>query len=287
MRSCGANIAIVSITLFALVFFVLAGLPQLWSKSEAVWHPFLLSSETGIPWPGLLEATALMFVAFTGYARIATLGEEMRDPERTIPRAIIATLVVSALLYISVGAVAIAAIGPQALAEAVRTDVAPLVAAARTFDLPITHVIVGVGAITAMLGVALNLILGLSRVVLAMGCRADMPGLFANVNTSGSPSSAVIAVGIAIGALALIGNVEVTWSFSAFTVLIYYAITNLAALRLPKEKRLYSPLFAWAELAACLALAFFVEHEIWMISLGLIGAGLIWHTVAQRRARLE
>ena len=139
-RSNRANIAIVSITLFALVFFVLAGMPQLWGKGQESWHPFFLSSETGSPWPGLLEATALMFVAFTGYARIATLGEEMRDPERTIPRAIIATLVVSALLYISVGAVAIAAIGAQSLAEAVRTDVAPLVAAARTFDLPVTHI---------------------------------------------------------------------------------------------------------------------------------------------------
>ena len=139
--------------------------------------PFFLTSDGQSPWPGLLEATALMFVAFTGYARIATLAEEMRNPERTIPSAIIATLVVSALLYISVAAVAIAAIGPQSPAEAVRTDVAPLVAAARTFDLPAAHTIVTIGAITAMLGVALNLILALSRVVLAMGRRADMPGV--------------------------------------------------------------------------------------------------------------
>ena len=280
-RSNRANIAIVSITLFALGFFVLAGLPQLWSKGEEPWHPFFLTSDGQSPWPGLLEATALMFVAFTGYARIATLAEEMRDPERTIPSAIIATLVVSALLYISVAAVAIAAIGPQSLAEAVRTDVAPLVAAARTFDLPATHTIVTIGAITAMLGVALNLILGLSRVVLAMGRRADMPGVFANVDASGSPNLAVIAVGVAIAAMALIGNVEVTWSFSAFTVLIYYAITNLAALRLPKEKRLYSPLIAWAGLAACLALAFFVERQIWMVGVALIGAGIVWHVVMQ------
>ena len=60
-----------------------------------------------------------------------------------------------------------------------------------------------------------------------------------------------------------IGNVEITWSFSAFTVLIYYAITNLAALRLPNEKRLYPPVIAWAGLTACLGLAFFVEREIW------------------------
>jgi basic amino acid/polyamine antiporter, APA family len=278
-RSNRANIVIVSVTLFALVFFVLAGLPQVWSKGAEPWLPFLRPSAGGSPWPGLLEGTALMFVAFTGYARIATLGEEMRDPTRTIPRAIIYTLVVSALLYIAVGAVGIATVGPKALAEAARTDVAPLVAAARTFDLPAAHLIVSVGAVTAMLGVALNLILGLSRVVLAMGRRADMPSLFARVDRSGSPTPAIVAAGAAIAALALIGNVEITWSFSAFTVLIYYAVTNLAALRLPEEKRLYSPAIAWAGLAACLSLAFFVEREVWMVGLALIGIGLVWHAL--------
>lgn len=65
-------------------------------------------------------------------------------------------------------------------------------------------------------------------------------------------------------------------------MLIYYAITNLAALRLPKEKRLYSTLIAWAGLAACLFLAFWVDRQIWLIGLGLIGAGLLWHVVAGR-----
>jgi APA family basic amino acid/polyamine antiporter len=277
-RSNRANIVIVSVTLFALVFFVLAGLPQVWSKP---WLPFLPASDGGSPWPSLLESTALMFVAFTGYARIATLGEEMRDPTRTIPQAIIYTLVVSALVYIAVGSVAIAAIGPEALAEAALSDVAPLVAAARTFGLPAMPYIVSIGAVTAMLGVALNLILGLSRVVLAMGRRGDLPALFANVNGSGSPVPAVIAAGAAIAALALIGKVEITWSFSAFTVLIYYALTNLAALRLPKEKQLYSPLIAWAGLAACLSLAFFVEREVWMVGVGIILAGLLWHRSAR------
>jgi basic amino acid/polyamine antiporter, APA family len=276
-RSNRANIVIVSVTLFALVFFVLAGLPQVWSKGAVPWLPFLRPAAEGSPWPGLLEATALMFVAFTGYARIATLGEEMRDPTRTIPRAIIYTLVVSAILYIAVAAVGITAVGPEALAQAARTEVAPLVAAARSFDFPAAYLIVSVGAVTAMLGVALNLILGLSRVVLAMGRRADMPRLFARVDGSGSPTPAIIAAGTAIAALALIGNVEVTWSFSAFTVLIYYAITNLAALRLPAPKRLYSPAIAWAGLAACLGLAFFVEREVWMVGLALIAAGLLWH----------
>jgi len=192
-----------------------------------------------------------------------------------------ATLIVSSLIYVAVGAAGIGTVGADKLAEAAATEVAPLVIAAKTFDVPIAYWIVGIGAVTAMLGVALNLILGLSRMLLAMGRRRDMPGLFAEVNSSGSPVSAIIAVGIGIAALALIGNVETTWSFSAFTVLIYYAITNLAALRLPQENRLYPRAVAWCGLLACLSLAFFVEREIWMVGIGLIAAGLIWHATAR------
>ena len=87
-----------------------------------------------------------------------------------------------------------------------------------------------------------------------------------------------------IAALTLPGNVKLTWSASAFSVLIYYAITNLAALRLPREKRRYPAAIAWAGLAASLALAFFVEREVWLSGLALIAAGLVWHAVARKLA---
>jgi basic amino acid/polyamine antiporter, APA family len=282
-QSSRTNIVIVSITMFALFFFVIAGSLTAWSAGSKLWQPFFQAGEGGSgPVASLLQAAALMFVAFTGYARIATLGEEVKEPRSTIPRAIIYTLILSGLLYVAVGAVGISTIGPEGLAGAAQTEVAPLEVAARTFGIPGATWIISIGAMTAMLGVLLNLLLGLSRMLLAMGRRRDMPGLFASVNASGSPVPAVIAVGVAIGALALLGDVKATWSFSAFTVLIYYAITNLAALRLPKEKRLYSPLIAWAGLAACLFLAFWVERQIWLIGLGLIGAGLLWHAAARR-----
>ena len=136
-----------------------------------------------------------------------------------------------------------------------------------------------------MLGVLLNLILGLSRVLLAMGRRRDMPAITAQVNAdSSTPYVAVIIMGVVIALLVLVGNVKTTWSFSAFTVLIYYSITNLSALQLKPEERLFPRWLAWAGLAACLFLAFWVEVQIWLVGLGLIGAGLIWHAVAQRLA---
>ena len=86
-----------------------------------------------------------------------------------------------------------------------------------------------------------------------------------------------------IAALTLIGSVETTWAFSAFTVLIYYAVTNLAALRLPEKERIYSRGFAIAGLIACLFLAWWVPPRIWLVGFGLIVAGLTWHVLARRR----
>ncbi len=284
-RSNLANIAIVSLTLFSLGFFVIAGLPVVAAAGLSNFTPFFPApnAESGSPVEAVLHASALMFVAYTGYGRIATLGEEVQEPRKTIPKAIVVTMVLTMLLYITVAIVSVGSVGSAGLSVATGVKAAPLELAARRFGIPGSAQILTIGAIAAMLGVLLNLILGLSRVLLAMGRRRDMPGVVARLNRTGTtPYWAVIVVGIAIAGLVLTGNVKTTWSFSAFTVLIYYAITNLAALRLPAEGRLYPKWLAWLGLAACLFLAFWVEQQIWSTGLGLIIAGLIWHTVAQR-----
>jgi APA family basic amino acid/polyamine antiporter len=128
------------------------------------------------------------------------------------------------------------------------------------------------------------LVLGLSRVVLAMARRGDLPSVLAAVNARGTtPFLAVLAVGVLIGTLAALGSVRTTWSFSAFSVLIYYALTNAAALRLPAGERLYPRPVAAIGLAACLGLAFFVEASVWLVGLALIAVGLCWHGVARLR----
>src|SRR5690606_21328062 len=202
---------------------------------------------------GFFYATALMFVAYTGYARIATLGEEVVAPQRNIPRAIIVTLVVTALLYVGVAAVGLRAIGAEGLAESASSDATPLEAAARALAVPGLWMVVAIGSVTAMLGVLLHLILGLSRVVLASGRRGDLPRFFGRLSRDAdAPATAVVAVGATVALLALAGSVETAWAFSAFTVLVYYAITNLAALRLPARDRRYPRAVAAAGLAACL-----------------------------------
>jgi len=286
-RSNATNIVIVSVTILALVFFILAGLPLASAAGSSRLTPFFQPpSPDSPPWAGFFEACALMFVAYTGYGRIATLGEEIREPRKNIPLAIVLTLVVSMGLYIAVGLVGIAAVGAETLAAATTEQAAPLAVVARQFGIPGASMILAVGAVTALLGVLLNLILGLSRVLLSMGRRKDMPSIFAKLNRSGTtPYPAVIVIGIAIAALVLIGNVKTTWSFSAFSVLIYYALTNLSAIRLSESERLYPRFIPWVGLISCLFLAFWVEQWIWMIGLGLIVLGLAWHFIAGRLSR--
>jgi APA family basic amino acid/polyamine antiporter len=222
-------------------------------------------------------------VAYTGYGRIATLGEEVRAPRTTIPRAIIVTLIVTMGLYGAVALVGVGAVGADTLSAAANQGAAPLEVAAQAFGVPGVAQVVAFGAITAMLGVLLNLILGLSRVLLAMGRRADMPTIFGRLDAAGTtPAPAVLMMGGVIAAITLVGDVRLTWSFSAFTVLIYYAITNLAALYIPDDRRLFPKWVSAAGLVACASLAFFVEPFIWGLGLGLIAVGLVWHRVARR-----
>ena len=279
-RSNQANIVVVSITLAALFFFVLAGFREI---DPANFVPFFGGeAATGAPIQSVLYASALMFVAYTGYGRIATLGEEVQRPRVTIPRAIIVTMVLTMLIYVGVAVVGVGVGGAEGMYAATLLEAAPLEIVAESFALPGAGAVLAIGAITAMFGVLLNLLLGLSRVLLAMGRRGDMPHATAHVGAGGTPVVAVIVMGVVVAALALVGDVRVTWSFSAFTVLIYYALTNLAALRLSDEERFYPRLLAWLGLAACLFLAFWVETRIWGVGLLLLGLGLIWHWAAQR-----
>lgn len=277
-RSNTVNICIVAITLTALGTFVVIGIPVVADHWQTRLTPFFSGG-----WQGTLHATALMFVAYTGYGRIATLGEEVKAPEKTIPRAIVATMIVTAILYGCVATIVAMAIEPEDWGRAGGLSMFAPIGGMSGYV-----ILMVIGAFTAMLGVLLNLILGLSRVLLAMGRRGDMPSVFSRVSqVNHSPQWSVIGVSAIILAFTLIGDIKLAWSFSAFTVLIYYSITNLAALRMPPEERRYPRWVSQLGLAACLFLAFQVDARTWQIGLGLIALGLGWHTVARGRRLAE
>mgnify|MGYP006276223325 CR=1 FL=1 len=276
------NAIVVSVSLLALAGFVAAGLITQGGLDRASFQPFF--SNPSAPVPSFLNAAALMFVAYTGYGRIATLGEEVRTPGRTIPRAIVVTLLATTLLYTAVAAVAVSVLGAGDLATAATGGPAPLEVAAARMGLPALAAILAVGAVAAMTGVLLNLLLGLSRVVLAMARRGDLPRGLARVHSaSASPRRAVFLVGAIILALVSIGDVRLTWSFSAFTVLVYYAITNLAALFVPPAGRVFPRWISLFGLVGCLSLAAFVPPMIIMTGGAVIAAALVIFAIIHRR----
>ena len=270
-RSNRVNIVIVSIVILALMIFVGTGFSSA-VKNKAAFQPLF----DGGKLTDLLQATALMFVAFTGYGRIATLGEEVAEPRRTIPRAVIVTLLISMALYLLVAFVGIGVNGFENLDGS-------LALASKSVSNAALPTVMLVGATVAMVSVLLNLVLGLSRVVLAMGRRGDLPKATARISESTSvPAVATVGVAVLIAGLVCVGDVKLTWSFSAFTVLVYYAITNLCAIRMKPGERLYPIWPAYLGLAACLTLAFFVDWEIWLTGLGLIIFGLAWRACFNR-----
>ncbi|MDZ7716426.1 MAG: hypothetical protein U5J95_09465 [Balneolaceae bacterium] len=171
--------------------------------------------------------------------------------------------------------------GAETFGQTIEGEAAPLMMVAQALSVPVIGPVITLAAITAMLGVLLNLILGLSRVMLSMARRRDLPGKLTKVNPeTKSPAIAVWVTGLIIGVLVLSGDVVFTWSFSAFTVLIYYAITNLSAFLMPADLRLYPRWIPALGLGGCLFLIFWIEPKFWIMGLSLLGAGLIWHLIA-------
>ena len=262
------NTAIVSVTLLALIYFVIAGVPFF---DAANLEPF---APNGIS--GIAESAALLFFAYTGYARIATLGEEVHEPKKTIPRAVIITIVVSVLLYTAVALVAVGSVGAGVLAG----SASPLQTASGSFTLPGVAWIVGVGAATAMLGVLLSQIIGLSRMMFAMARRADLPWFLERTNRkTGVPDVGVLLAGAVIILLSIFGTLQIVVSAAAFTILLYYSIANIAALRLSGENKLYPKWIAILGLLSCLLLAASLPLSTIVTGTVLLIGGLIMRPV--------
>ena len=174
---------------------------------------------------GVLQAAGLLFFAFAGYARIATLGEEVRDPARTIPRAVAIALTVVLIVYAAVALAVLAVLGPDRLAAAT----APLALVGPPW-------LVRIGAAVAALGSLLALILGVSRTGFAMARDGHFPRALAAVHPRhGVPHRAELAAGLIVAVLAATTDLRGAIGFSSFGVLVYYAVANASALTLGRR----------------------------------------------------
>ncbi|BBZ37365.1 APC family permease [Mycobacterium conspicuum] len=226
-------------------------------------------------WPiasvyGVLQSAGLLFFAFAGYARIATIGEEVRDPTRTIPRAISIALAIAVAIYLMVGVAALVAAGPERLARAA----APLTEAARAVGAGALVPVLAVGGALASLGALLALVAGLGRTALAMARNRDLPSWLAAVHPRHRvPHHAEVALAVVVCVLVATVDLRGVIGFSSFGVLVYYAIANAAAFTLPGVRRWHRVRDGFG-VAGCLLLVVTLPWQSALAGLGMFAVGI-------------
>jgi basic amino acid/polyamine antiporter, APA family len=259
------------VTLLVLTAFVVVG------GAGAGHGPF--EGGTGHGVAGVLRSAGLLFFAFAGYARIATLGEEVREPRRTIPRAITISLVVAAVVYVAVALVVLAALGPNGTAAS-DTPVADAAAAVA----PGLEPWVRVGAVAASLGSLLALLAGIGRTSLAMARERDLPTPLAVVHPARQvPARAELVVTALVVVLVLTTDLTGMLAFSSFGVLLYYAIANLSAFTQRGADRRSPRALQVFGLVGCVVLAFTLPPAGVVGGLVVLAVGLVGRAVVVRR----
>lgn len=277
-RTAGMARVLVTIALLALLVVVLAIGTGGSASVERLggWDAFASRGAYGV-----LQAAGLLFFAFAGYARIATLGEEVREPAVTIPRAIPIALGITVALYLLVGASALLAAGPEALAASRQPLTTAVSAAGGEWALPVVRL----GAATASLGALLALIAGVGRTALAMAREGDLPAWLASVHPRYRvPDHAELAVAVAVAVLVLTTDLRGAIGFSSFGVLTYYAIANAAAWTQTREQRRWPRAFNLAGLLGCVALVATLPLPAVLAGLLMFALGLTGRSLLRRRA---
>jgi APA family basic amino acid/polyamine antiporter len=232
-------------------------------------------------WPdagarGILESAGFLFFAFAGYARVATIGEEVVDPRRTIPKAIPLALGIVLAVYALVGIASLSVLG----AAGVAGSDAPVADAVSAGDLEAFTPVVRAGAALASLGVLLSLLAGVGRTTFAMAAEGDLPRALASVHPRTSvPDRAELAVGVLVAIAVALVDLRSAIGFSSFAVLVYYAIANASALRLRRRERRRAPFLPAAGVLGCVVLALALPPEAIVAGASVVAAGALAYAV--------
>ncbi len=236
---------------------------------------------------GVLLGAFYIFFAFGGFARITTLSEEVDDPLRNVPRAIMLSLAISTVFYILVGTVAIGMVGPSGLAS----SSSPLEFAMRASKDNAAVTVVIIGGLLATSSVMLTSILGVSRIEYSMALNKEFPRAFARLNgSSGIPYVAVMATGAAILVLALTGDIVSVIAIATFSQLFYYALTNVSAARLVKGGRKYRPYVPALGAISCLGmlvLVLFISPWAGLGGIICLGVGSLMFFIMKARRQQQ
>jgi APA family basic amino acid/polyamine antiporter len=238
--------------------------------------PSRLTFPASVSVAGVLQAAGLLFFAFAGYARIATLGEEVRDPARTIPRAIPIALGITLVVYSTVAVATLAALGPERLGR----SVAPLSDAVRATGVTWLTPVVSVGATVAALGSLLALILGVSRTSFAMARDRRLPHILAAIHPRYQvPHRTELTVGVVVATLAAFTDIRGAIGFSSFAVLSYYAVTNASAITLRDNEGRPPRIVPIVGLIGCMVLAVSVPVQSIVAGMLVSAIGIVYYVI--------
>jgi len=274
-RTAGAARVIVVISLGALAAAVTAafsaGSTPDWFTAGTVW------AGGGY---GILQSAGLLFFAFAGYARIATMGEEVRDPRRVIPRAIVIAFLIALAVYVVVAVSVLSALGPDAVAA----STAPVADAAAQSGWAWIDVVVRIGAAAASLGALLALIAGVSRTAFAMSRERDLPGFLDAVHPRWHvPHRAELAAAAIVVVLVAFVDLRGAIGFSSFGVLLYYFVANVAAFRQRGDARRYPVVLQIIGAIGCLVLAITLPWQSVVAGAVVVAVGVAYRVLRLRR----
>ena len=273
-RTAAATRVIVSFVLVVLAVVIVAGLtsgaPAL-DGAEGLWI------QGG--WYGVLQSAGLLFFAFAGYARIATMGEEVKEPQRTIPRAILTALGLALVIYVLIAASVLMTLGASSVASSA-TPLADVVTARGWAG---AEPLVRIGAAAAALGALLALVAGVGRTSLAMARHQDLPRWLAAVHPRHQvPHRAEITLALVVSGIILVADLRDAIGFSSFGVLVYYLIANIAAATQEGPHRRYTK--AWQGLGAigCVVLVATLPPTSILAGAAVLAVGLVYRLVRLR-----
>lgn len=259
------NDALVVIKLSILAFFVAFGIGAVKLDN---FSPFMPNGGVGV-----MQGAALIFFAYAGFARITIISEEVKNPRKTIPLAIILALCISTVIYMLVSFTAIGIVGYRELAA----SGSPLADAAMAESKNAASLI-SIGAIAATLSVLLTTLFGLSRLSFAMARNCDLPKLFTNLHPKrATPYNTILVFGMIMAFFAAFTDILRAASISNFASLLYYAIVNYAALKM--EKPMYPRFVPALGLITCLSLLLFLARDAWIIGSVVLLAGTIYYMI--------
>lgn len=275
-RTAAVTRVIVAVVLAVLALVVVAG----WVGGRP--DPANLAAQLPHGWYGVLQSAGLLFFAFAGYARVATMGEEVKDPRRTIPRAILTALALTLLVYAAIAVTALLVVGPERLAG----SKAPLVDVVTLAGWGWATSAVRIGAAAAALGALLALVAGVGRTTLAMARNRDLPGGLAAVHPRYRvPHRAELALAAVVVVLVLTVDLRGAIGFSSFGVLLYYFIANVAALTQERAQRRYPRAVQVVGALGCLVLVATLPLPSITVGIAVLAVGIAYRVVRLRLAR--